>query len=782
MDELLAEFVAETRDMLQAIGGEIVAWEAEPGDRARLDSIFRFIHTVKGNCGFFDYPRLEQLSHAAENALAEVRAGRRQADAALVTAVLAVIDRIAGMIDTIDAGEALPAGGDETLIAQLEDDGTDGGAVAPLPGHPGDPADHRAGQATQRTVRLPVELLDRVMSGVSDLVLARNDLARRLRAAGAEPTIDGPFERLSATLGDLREAVSRMRMQRVEHLFNAFPRLVRDLSAELGKQVMIDIGGTDVELDREMIEMVRDPLTHIVRNAIDHGIETPAERLAAGKREIAMLAMSARQSGNDITLTISDDGRGLDAARIGTKAVAAGLISQAELDAMSRARVLELIFEPGLSTAEQVSAISGRGVGMDVVRSNVERIGGSIAVKSEPGEGTVFFLRLPLTLSIIGGLTIGVGDQRMAIPRSYVDEIAHRRSQAIAFADIGDARLVTFRGERIRYLHLAEILHLGPRREPANVLIIVRLVTGTMFAIGVDEILDHEELVIKPLPPALAMARSYSGLTLLDDGRPLLLLDIPRIAQEFGLIVDDRARIARAAEPVERGASEEARKVMLFTGLDGKQRAMPMELVRRIETVEGGAIEIAPGRAQAIVDGVLLPLAGFAADASTGPNVRLLRLSDGETELVYAVREVADSLALTGAIAPTPGDPTIEGVTVIDGCPVPVVDGHWLFANIAADGSQRTRLRCHLPAGDEWCRTILEPLVRSAGYDVTHGTPQDADLSFIALGEAGAINPAPGQHVIYLRDHRDTRAGTPDSIYRYDREAILAALRAGGRP
>ena len=292
MDDLIADFVAECREMLEALGGEIVAWEAEPDDRARLDSIFRFVHTVKGNCGFFEFPRLEALSHAAEDALADVRAGRRVADGQLVSAVLAVIDRIGEMVAAIDAGEDFPAGDDSSLILALEPGAESISAPTTVA-----IADGKA-SAAPRTIRLSVELLDRVMSGVSDMVLARNELARRLRETENDVTVDGAFERLSGIIAEMRDAITRTRMQRIENLFVALPRMVRDLSAELGKQILIDIDGGDVELDREMIEMIRDPLTHIIRNAVDHGIESPAERLKSGKREIGLLTVSARQSGN----------------------------------------------------------------------------------------------------------------------------------------------------------------------------------------------------------------------------------------------------------------------------------------------------------------------------------------------------------------------------------------------------------------------------------------------------------------------------------------------------
>ena len=279
MDDLIADFVAECREMLEALGGEIVAWEASPDDRARLDSIFRFVHTVKGNCGFFEFPRLEALSHAAEDALADVRAGRRNPDGALVTAVLAVLDRIGVMITSIDEGKGIPDGDDSDLIDALAASSEPAAVTTPTAATEA----KSSASVAPRTIRLSVELLDRMMSGVSDMVLARNELARRLRDGHNDVTIDGAFERLSGIIAEMRDAITRTRMQRIENLFVALPRMVRDLSAELGKQVLIDIDGGDVELDREMIEMIRDPLTHIIRNAVDHGIEKPADRTQGRK-------------------------------------------------------------------------------------------------------------------------------------------------------------------------------------------------------------------------------------------------------------------------------------------------------------------------------------------------------------------------------------------------------------------------------------------------------------------------------------------------------------------
>ncbi|MXP45030.1 chemotaxis protein CheA [Allopontixanthobacter sediminis] len=779
MDDLLAEFVAETREMLEAIEGEIVAWEADPDDRARLDSIFRFVHTVKGNCGFFDYPELESLSHAAESALAEVRAGRRVADFQLVNGVLAIIDRIGRMTAQIENGDALNSSGDDLLIAMLDPDSEEHDEPQEIQATESTPAKPSTPAATPRSIRLPVDLLDRVMSGVSDMVLARNDLARRLRASGSEPSIDGPFERLSGILNDVREATTRMRMQRIEYLYNPVPRLVRDLSAELGKQVMVDLEGEDAEMDREMIEMIRDPVTHIIRNAIDHGLETPAERRAAGKHEVGLLGMTARQSGNRISIAISDDGRGLDCARLGAKAVAAGLLTEAQVAEMSREDLHQLIFEPGLSTAEVVSEVSGRGVGMDVVRANLDKIGGTITVRSTPGEGTVFILAIPLTLSIVAGLTVAVGDQRFAVPRSYVEEIMHGAASSLEFSSLGDADLVTFRGRRIPCLSLARVLNLREstdlRRET---LLLIRLGTGDLFALAVDRVFDHEDLVVKPLAPAVMATGIYAGTTLLDDGSPILMLDVQTIAAQNGLVSEVRVRPS-PPENANRERAVRTRPVMLFTGMDGRRRAIAMDLVRRIDVLSSDAVDIEGSRSQIVIEGSILPLIGLDDRAGTGTipegKLKLLRLSDGQCELAYAVSDVSDASAIENEIVPSEDDPLIEGVTMIGGYPTPVLDGLALFARHGRKMHPGAPVTCRLPANDEWSKAMLQPLVEAAGYRIAASPDEPANVTILMDDQ-----PVPADvsaTVIRLHSDSNQPEGRERGIYRYDRDALLAALK-----
>jgi two-component system chemotaxis sensor kinase CheA len=773
VDDLIADFVAECREMLEALGGEIVAWEAEPDDRARLDSIFRFVHTVKGNCGFFEFPRLEALSHAAEDALADVRAGRRHPDGQLVSAVLAIIDRIAEMIASIEAGEDMPAGDDSALIHALAP-GADGpvapAAATAVEGQP-------RPTSAPRTIRLSVELLDRVMSTVSDMVLARNELARRLRESPTDVSVDGAFERLSAIIADMRDAITRTRMQRIENLFVGLPRMVRDLSAELGKQVLVDIEGGDVELDREMIEMIRDPLTHIIRNAVDHGIEKPADRLKAGKREIGILAVSARQSGNQILIDIHDDGRGIDGKKLVAKALDVGLLEKDEAAKLSHREQLALIFEAGLSTAKEVTSISGRGVGMDVVRSNVERIGGIVEVDSRVGEGTRMTLRVPLTLTIIPALTVSIDGRHFAIPRSAIEEIVRANGESVTLEHLGGAGVATIRGRRVPEVSLAEILGIETGTAPKDrTLIVLRPSGGDVYALSVDRIHDHEELVVKPAAPAVMATGLYAGTTLADDGSPILLFDPAGLAQVGGIKLEAQERSTRIAEGPSAAVSK-ATAVLLFRALDGSRRALRLAVVDRIEEVPVSAVKQAAGQVRVQLGEAILPLAGAADGQLGGDKVRLFRLNDGAHEIGYAFAEVIDFATIENDVihADRPGE--ISGVSLVAGEPAELVDAHWLFANhVGAAARIGEPLVCRLPSDDPWMQNMLRPIVEAAGYRVV-GDEHDGDADLVIAAQGAELPDDAAKQTIWLRTEPDAAGKKDDSIYRYDRAGLLMALK-----
>jgi two-component system chemotaxis sensor kinase CheA len=772
MDDLIADFVAECREMLEALGGEIVAWEASPDDRARLDSIFRFVHTVKGNCGFFEFPRLEALSHAAEDALADCRSGRRVPDHALVSAVLAVLDRIGEMIAAIDAGEEMP-GDDDLLLIQGLEQGAESSVATPIAAQAEGVA--KGANNAPRTIRLSVELLDRVMSGVSDMVLARNELSRRLREAPGDVAVDGAFERLSGIIAEMRDAITRTRMQRIENLFVALPRMVRDLSGELGKQVLVDIDGGDVELDREMIEMIRDPLTHIIRNAVDHGIETPAERIAAGKREIGLLSVSARQSGNQILIDIVDDGKGIDGKKLLQKAVDNGL-DREEAAKLTRSERVALIFEAGLSTAREVTSISGRGVGMDVVRSNVERIGGVVEVDSEPGKGTRMTLRVPLTLTIIPALTVSIGNQHFAIPRSAIEEIVRANGSSVILERIGGAGMATIRGRRVPEVALADILGLSSElQDDQRTLVVLRPAGGDVYALAVDRIHDHEELVVKPAAPAVMATGLYAGTTLADDGSPILLFDPAGLAQIGGIHLETMERGSRIAEaPV--AVTNNDVPVLLFRGLDGARRALRLGVVDRIEEVDSTAIGQGAGRLRVQLGEAILPLAGVDDPAALDGRIRVFRLNDGHHEIGFAFREVIDLMTIDRAVIPAEYPGAISGVTLIGGEPAELIDTHWLFAEyLGAVAPVQTQLVCRLPEGDAWMQNMLRPIVEAAGYLVIGESDElAADLTIISEGKPVES----GETGRILRLSTNPKADGGESIYRYDRAGLLLALKS----
>lgn len=769
MDDLLTEFVAETREMLGALASEIVAWEANPADRARLDTIFRFVHTVKGNCGFFDFPRLAALSHAAEDALADVRAGRRTADRRLVDAVLAVLDRIGCMIDEIEDGQALDDDNDEPLIAALKGQVEDADMPVPAPSGGAHAPSH---PADQRTIRLPVELIDQVMSGVSEMVLARNDLARRMQAMGGDSGLEAPFSRLSALLSEVRDAITRTRMRRIDGLFATFPRLVRDLSAELGKQVFVELENGEVELDREMIELIRDPLLHIIRNAVDHGIETPAERRAAGKREAGMLTVSARQSGNTIHIGIMDDGRGIDADRLAAKALAAGLRTEEQIAAMSREQTIELIYEPGLSTAEAVTAISGRGVGMDVVRANIEKFGGALEIESLPGQGTRFQIRVPLTLSILPSVTVEAGGQTFAVPRSYVEEIVSTAGGNLEFAEVGERRFLTFRGRRLPCVSLGETFGLPGAGEGAPLFMILRLGWGDFYALAVDRIFDHHELVIKPLSPGIMQCGLFVGCTQLDDGTPVLVLDVAAIG--YGAGIPRELHRPNAAAVTAASAEREALRVVLLHGLDGERRAIAMTAVEQVERVAATAVRRPGPGAQLVLGEEILPLAGVSDSADLPEWLTVLRLGDGGRRVAYAAREVLEIATLSGALSRIDGQPDLAGVTLIDGEAAELIDCHALFARHA--NAAAPALSCRLTGdADGWMRSFLGPIVEAAGYRIVAGD-EPADIAFVEAEEGGA--DANIRKAIRLSDRPDDANG--EGIYRYDRAALMTALLRAG--
>tara|TARA_B100000953_G_scaffold146438_1_gene121207 strand:- start:128 stop:2506 length:2379 start_codon:yes stop_codon:yes gene_type:complete len=781
MKELLDDFIAETRETLQAIEGELIAWERHPGDRETLDGIFRFVHTVKGSCGFLDLPRLTRLSHAAEDALDAVRQGKLEPTSAFVTAVLAIVDRIAAVTDALDTDEAV-IDDDAELITALKMicDGTVDPESGVVPkSQPSNVASEprerrseaRGGTGRNRSVRLSLDLLDHLMSGVSDMVLARNEMARRLRETDAGLELDQLFSRLSSSIAEMRDSIGLVRLQPMERLFASFPRLVRDLGQDLDKDIVLELVGGDVEIDREMIELVRDPLTHILRNAVDHGIENKTERASAGKTPRATIALSAQQAGNQIVIEVIDDGRGIDTAKLAAKAIASGVTTAEDVATMSQRQKLELIFAPGLSTANKVTDLSGRGVGMDIVRHGIEQMGGTIELRSRLGQGLRVQLRLPLTLSIMAGLIVRAANMLFAIPRSAVVEILSVKSGQVRIDESGGAETAAVRGARMPFVRLTRVM--GCAEEEVKSVIVVRPAAGRRYALGIGAVLDHEELVVKPAPPLLMGSGIFGGLTLPDSGRPIMLLDAAGIAEVAGVTDRFEEHLANA----EGAAAAPVTRALIFRCLTGVLKAIRLSVLDRMEEVpaaavrnRGGAMRLSHKGRHGIVLGLQTE-----PDPEAEP-VKLLRLTDGRLDAYIAVADMLDIVDL-GRVLPSRGVANIEGVIDHEGSQIELIEAHAFLAEAAAfagDADLADAPLCYLERDESgWMEKVLKPLIEAAGYRVSHD-PQDRGPAIAELLSAEDGRSGRTDRAIYLHDMPGRRGG--DSVYRYDRQAILEAL------
>ncbi len=803
MDDLLSEFIAETLETLDALSGEVVAWESDPTDTERLNAFFRFFHTVKGSCGFLNLPRFERLSHAAEEVLAAIRNGERVADPATITVVLAIMDRIGMLARMMGEGDlTTPEADDDALLDALAAEAeaveifvpvarpaaraslADPAPALDLDGSPVEAAPSRASSRDRapRTIRLPLSLIDQLMNGVSDMVLSRNELARTMRDHGVAHDIESSFERLSANVAEMRDMISKTRMQRVDRLYAAIPRLVRDLCRDLDKKVSVEMAGGDVEMDREMIELVVDPLTHIVRNALDHGIECGAERRAAGKSETGSLSIVARQSGNQIVIEVSDDGRGIDSAALVEKAVARGIVSASAAMALDEQARLQLIFHAGLSTAKTVTAISGRGVGMDVVRANVEQIGGMIGIESRPGAGTKITMRVPLTLTIIPGLILRCGTRCFAIPRGNIVELLHLDSAMVAIEAIGGAQIVSIRGVRHPLVDLEDVLGIEKAeslRFPRT-LLVVRSLGGVPYALGVDAVESNEELVIRPASPLVTAAGIYAGMTLPDNGQPMLLLDAAGIAEAARLpaVAEARQETATAGDSKADADSVEA---LHFIEFDGTERLMPLSVIDRVEDISREAVQSAAGRHFITIDGALVPVVN--AEGMSGDVIKALRLRAGEQLVSYLVADVVDILTVPEPQADLDKANGEGGNIVLCGeRPLEMVDPFALFARMEQlkSSPERSPRRCIIPAdGDGWMVDILAPLLRQAGHEVimakTGDSTIDADILVVGASEP-ELRASEGVPVLRIRDIERADPSVPASIYRYDRAGLLDAI------
>ena len=787
MDDLLEDFIAETRETLETLASQLVQWERTPQDRALVDSVFRFVHTVKGSCGFLDLPRLLRLSHAAEDLLSGARDGNVKASAGLVTAVLAVIDRISALTDALETGQIVNDDDDDlidTMLAFLPcDDASNRKADGINDTFLQREMDDHFHTTKNRTVRLSLNLLDKLMSGVSDMVLARNEVSRQLRKSGPNGELEIAFSRLSTSVAEMRDAVSMMRMQNIDRLFSSLPRLLRDISIELNKEIELRIEGSEVEVDREMVEALRDPLTHILRNAADHGIENADERRTAGKHPVGQIRVTARQSGNQILIEIIDDGRGINIEKLGMRAISAKVVTAAEWQKMSEKAQLNIIFTPGLSTADQVSAISGRGVGMDVVRTNLRAIGGTIDLENQEGHGLKMTLRLPLTLSIIAGLSIRAGDQIFGISRSSVVEILSSNNVHVKIENLGGASIASIRGERYPYARLETLLDVEDAITPvgtSRTLIVIRPAIGSIFVIDVAQVIDNEELVVKPGAPLVMATGLYAGTSLPDNGRPMLLLDATGLANAIGVDMTEYD-MAQSSTVADNSTRSKCPSALLFVELDGTKRAIRLSVIDRMEDVDASQIKFIGGKMRASVDDKLIDVCGLENIPANGL-IKLLKLTDGQTSKYLAVEDVLDIFSVDGEIVPSAQPELHEGVVNAFGDAVELINAFRYFE--ATEGQRHSPanaplcfIDCNVDAS--WERQILAPLLTASGYNVSFDG-LDREKAAIVLNREG-IGPTPhttDSRVLHLRDTSHASHDSGASIYRYDRVGLISAIEA----
>ncbi|MEA2759807.1 MAG: two-component system, chemotaxis family, sensor kinase CheA [Methylobacteriaceae bacterium] len=739
MDELLKDFLTETAEQIEAVGTQLVLLERDPSDAAMIASIFRLVHTIKGTCGFLGLNRLGQLAHAAETLIGRIRDGATPTPDA-VTVILAAIDRIKAVLAELERTAQEPEGDDEDLVQALE---LQTAAVAvparhppataletappePANTEPSRPARTAEEPALQvrrpETIRVAVGALERIMLLVSELVLARNQLLELTRRQ-SDDTIKAPLQRLSGLTSDLQDAVMRARMQPVGRLFSSLPRLVRELASEVGKKIHLVTEGAETELDRQLIELIRDPLTHMIRNCAAHGIETPAERLAAGKPEAGTIRISASHEAGQITINVIDDGRGLDIPRIRQKAIAVGLAGDAEVARMSNDDICRFIFAPGFSTAGAVTSLSGRGVGMDVVRENIEAIGGSISLSSTLGQGTCFSIKIPLTLAIAPALIVQAGGHRFALPQvSVVEAVGLGPGAAHTLERVQGAKVLRLRHEVLPVADLCQLFGLADQANDWDAKLVVVMRVGALsFGILVSAVADVQEIVVKPLGASLAHLSVFSGHTILGDGSVVLILDPAGLAGSLGLQRTSDYNVTAPAD-LTAPALERTRLILFRAGSD-PLKALPLSLVSRIESVASDRLTQSDGTLITMHQGRLMPVVPASPDVALTNNLHpILVVSVGGESMGLLVDEIVDIIEEPLEIQIAGGADDIVGTAEIRGEAVDVLDIMHFIRQARPHAELRgvaRRFKILLVDDKLFFRDMLAPVLTSGGYVVT---------------------------------------------------------------
>src|SRR5216684_883389 len=677
--DIVQDFLVESYENLDRLDRELVGLEKNPHDRDVLASVFRTIHTIKGTCGFLGFNKLEKVAHVGESLLTRLRDGQLTLNPELTTALLGMVDAVRQMLKEIESTGHEGERDDSLLIATLTrlqrspeapaESGTSPvqettSEPAALPSSIGDILMQRAGvtpaeirlaikkqkegdprhmgeilveqgatrsadvvdalriqqssrahaTASDSTIRVDVGLLDNVMNLVGELVLARNQLLQ-ISNTVEDASLQAVSQRLNLIATELQEEVMKTRMQPIGNIWSQFPRTVRDVALGCGKEVGIEMEGKETELDKTIIEAIKDPLTHLVRNSVDHGIELPEVREKAGKDRSGRLILRAFHEGGQVNIEISDDGAGLNGERIRKKAVERGVITAEQAARMTEREMFNLIFLPGFSTSEKVTNVSGRGVGMDVVKTNIEKIGGTVDVQSTAGGGTTVRVKIPLTLAIIPALVVTCGGDRYAIPQVSLLELVRLEADEVAkgIELVHGAPVYRLRGRLLPLVYLNRELRLAPDVNPATgnngaVNIVVLQADERQFGLVVDQINDTEEIVVKPLRKQLKMVKTFAGSSIMGDGKVALILDVLGLAQRAGVITETRNRTLpeKATESTETVADQQT--FLLFAGPRDSRMAIPLSTVARLEEFPAAQVEISGSQWVTQYRGQILPL------------------------------------------------------------------------------------------------------------------------------------------------------------------------------
>ena len=636
-DDILAEFIIEAREILDQLDLDFVQLEETPDDKKLVGNIFRAMHTLKGSSGFFAFKRLEKVSHAGESLLGKIRDGHLALDTQKTSTLLMALDALREIISGIEVANTEPAGDDALLIADLlslanggevSSNNNRGAIPTPQPSPPplettqttedlvldaiesedieatdealmGDSlvatdtemaVDAAAPTGNARTtevaapVKVNLELLDKLMNLVSEMVLARNRLLP-FTAEFGDHNFSNTVRSIDLLTLELQERMMKTRMQPISQVWAKFPRLVRDIANDCHKKVTLIQEGAETELDRTLLDGIRDPLIHIIRNSVDHGIELPAERLAKGKPENGKVLLRAIHENGMVVIEIADDGGGIKFDAVRQKAVDKKLVSFEDAKKLSDMQLLEFIFLPGFSTNQVVTNLSGRGVGMDVVKNNISAIGGSIEIDSHRGKGTNIRLKIPLTLAIMPALFVRCESERYAIPQNSISEMVRiDPTNSTGLEDFYGTPVFRLRGKLVPLLFLNQQLKLSEHGPDSTKAINVAILqsSGISFGLVVDEVLNMQEVVVKPLGALLKGIPDFAGATILGDGRVALILDVDGMAIHSGLVAKIQARPLNPDTVFDQVREEEV--AMLLFELAGLERiAIPLDNVERLE-------------------------------------------------------------------------------------------------------------------------------------------------------------------------------------------------------